>query len=196
MYKWQRVFGRLSRLFLKLHICTWMRSFNALISECVVLMHLFTNMNPEKYHLGPKRCLIIDSWTMWMLGVVTLYTAENLHIAYREPFYKCGSFIPTVLCPQIQLTLDPTNLRSSVVLLTTENIHTSTVDTCSSNLCCSRVNCIRYCFLGISLMPVKTHFIKTVMGMLSRFSRVRLFMTPWTVAHQAPLSMGLFRQEY
>ena len=25
---------------------------------------------------------------------------------------------------------------------------------------------------------------------------VRLFMTPWSVAHQAPLSMGLSRQEY
>ena len=32
--------------------------------------------------------------------------------------------------------------------------------------------------------------------MLSHFSRVRLFVTPWTVAHQAPLSMGFFRQEY
>ena len=27
-------------------------------------------------------------------------------------------------------------------------------------------------------------------------SRVRLFATPWTVAHQALLSMGLSRQEY
>ena len=27
------------------------------------------------------------------------------------------------------------------------------------------------------------------------FSRVRLFETPWTVARQAPLSMGLSRQE-
>ena len=26
-------------------------------------------------------------------------------------------------------------------------------------------------------------------------SHVRLFMTPWTVAHQAPLSMGFSRQE-
>ena len=25
---------------------------------------------------------------------------------------------------------------------------------------------------------------------------VQLFATPWTVAHQAPLSMGFFRQEY
>ena len=27
-------------------------------------------------------------------------------------------------------------------------------------------------------------------------SRVQLFATPWTVAHQAPLSMGFCRQEY
>ena len=27
-------------------------------------------------------------------------------------------------------------------------------------------------------------------------SRVRLFVTPWTVAHQAPPSMGFSRQEY
>ena len=27
-------------------------------------------------------------------------------------------------------------------------------------------------------------------------SRVRLFATPWTVAHQAPLSLGFSRQEY
>ena len=27
-------------------------------------------------------------------------------------------------------------------------------------------------------------------------NRVQLFATPWTVAHQAPLSMEFFRQEY
>ena len=32
--------------------------------------------------------------------------------------------------------------------------------------------------------------------LLNRFSRVRLFATPWTVAHQAPLAMGFSRQEY
>ena len=30
----------------------------------------------------------------------------------------------------------------------------------------------------------------------SLFSHVQLFVTPWTVAHQAPLSMGFSRQEY
>ena len=31
---------------------------------------------------------------------------------------------------------------------------------------------------------------------LGHFSRVRLFASPWTAAHQAPLSTGFFRQEY
>ena len=32
--------------------------------------------------------------------------------------------------------------------------------------------------------------------MLSYFSHVQLFETLWTVAHQAPLSVGFSRQEY
>ena len=31
---------------------------------------------------------------------------------------------------------------------------------------------------------------------LSHFSHVQLFATPWTAAHQAPLSTGFSRQEY
>ena len=31
---------------------------------------------------------------------------------------------------------------------------------------------------------------------VSRSSQVRLFVTPWTIARQAPLSMGFPRQEY
>ena len=33
-------------------------------------------------------------------------------------------------------------------------------------------------------------------AVLSGFRRVQLFTTPWTVAHQALLSMGFSRQEY
>ena len=32
--------------------------------------------------------------------------------------------------------------------------------------------------------------------MLNCFSRVQLFATLWTVAHQAPLSVGFSRREY
>ena len=37
---------------------------------------------------------------------------------------------------------------------------------------------------------------KTVLLLLSRFSRVQLCATPWTAAYQAPPSMGFSRQEY
>ena len=35
-----------------------------------------------------------------------------------------------------------------------------------------------------------------VCAVLSRFSCVQPFVTPWTVAHQAPLSMGFSGHEY
>ena len=40
--------------------------------------------------------------------------------------------------------------------------------------------------------------IKSTMkrGEVKSLSRVQLFATPWTVAYQAPLSMGFSRQEY
>ena len=40
------------------------------------------------------------------------------------------------------------------------------------------------------------HYHMWLLLLLSRFSRVRLFVTPWTAAHQAPPPMGFSRQEY
>ena len=40
------------------------------------------------------------------------------------------------------------------------------------------------------------YFLSSTYFVLSRISRVELFVTPWTVAHQVPLSMGFSRQEY
>ena len=39
-------------------------------------------------------------------------------------------------------------------------------------------------------------FIISCVCVLSYFSRVQLFVTPWTVARQSALSMGFSRQEY
>ena len=38
--------------------------------------------------------------------------------------------------------------------------------------------------------------VPSLLLLVSRFSRVRLCATLWTVAHQAPLSMGFASQEY
>ena len=51
----------------------------------------------------------------------------------------------------------------------------------------------------ITLQRVKWIFIWSLLTcacMLSHFSHVQLFATPWTVAHQAPLSIGFSKQEY
>ena len=45
-------------------------------------------------------------------------------------------------------------------------------------------------------ISLKDHLIRLHVCMLSRFSHVWLCKTPWTVALQAPLSMGFSRQEY
>ena len=43
------------------------------------------------------------------------------------------------------------------------------------------------------IKSIKVHLL---LLLLSRFSRVQLCATPWTIAHQAPLSTGFSRQEY
>ena len=50
-------------------------------------------------------------------------------------------------------------------------------------------------------LPGESHRQRSLAGyslcrVLSHFSHLRLFTTPWTLAYQAPLSMGFSRQEY
>ena len=47
--------------------------------------------------------------------------------------------------------------------------------------------------LIVMVAPQCTH---QCVCMFSRFSRVRLFATPWTIAYRAPPSMGFSRQKY
>ena len=46
------------------------------------------------------------------------------------------------------------------------------------------------------LLPSIFPSIRVTVCVLSHLSSVRLFATPWTVSHQAPLSMRFSRQEY
>ena len=47
-----------------------------------------------------------------------------------------------------------------------------------------------------NLQPVKARDIHVCMHVCCHFSCAQLFAAPWTVALQAPLSMGFSRQEY
>ena len=53
------------------------------------------------------------------------------------------------------------------------------------------------CHFLLQCMKVKSESeVTLLLLLLSRFSRVRLHAPSWTVAHQAPPSMGFSRQEY
>ena len=57
----------------------------------------------------------------------------------------------------------------------------------------------QHCYncLLVYLVPSRPLIMKAwIELLLSRFGRVRLCATPWTAAHQAPLSTGFSRQEY
>ena len=47
-----------------------------------------------------------------------------------------------------------------------------------------------------NLIAIKTLTQNTIMLLLSRFSHVRLYVTPEMAAHQAPPSLGFSRQEH
>ena len=52
------------------------------------------------------------------------------------------------------------------------------------------------CLFSLSIMLLRFIHLAAGACMLSPFSHVRLFVTLWTVAHQALLSVGFSRQEY
>ena len=59
-----------------------------------------------------------------------------------------------------------------------------------------RTNRFTYYYLLSLCLPLKHFFFPFAPTMCQSLSRVRLFVTPWTVDRQAPLSMEFFRQEY
>ena len=63
------------------------------------------------------------------------------------------------------------------------------------NFECVFISLFTYSFQFFTILSLcnKGYFCYVTMCMLHH---IQFFVTPWTVAHQAPLSMGFFRQEY
>ena len=59
-----------------------------------------------------------------------------------------------------------------------------------------RVYNLFLCVVGFGMLIFCWEFLHLYSKILLSFSHVQLFRTPWTVAHQAPLSTGFPRQEY
>ena len=48
----------------------------------------------------------------------------------------------------------------------------------------------------ISFQTIQNKYLIVTLSMYCHLSHVQLFATPWTTAHQAPLSIGFSKQEY
>ena len=64
----------------------------------------------------------------------------------------------------------------------------------SASLITMQINCLKIDILALTI--TKAFLVITVVSEVKSLSRVRLFVTPWTVAYQAPPSLGFSRQEY
>ena len=58
------------------------------------------------------------------------------------------------------------------------------------------ISCLSAYTLHVYLLQKYESLLVHIQYVLSCFSRVQLFMTPWTVDHQAPVSMEFSRQVY
>ena len=134
-----------------------------------------------------------------------LKIAQNaLLTAFKVSYNKSGQSIcpVTCLCPAVSNSLQPYRLQLARLLCPWDCPGKNTGVGChvhlqgifliyGSNpqlLCLMLCGQILYCQSGGTLIS-STY-------MLSHSSCVALFVTLWTVAHQAPLSIGFSRQEY
>ena len=64
----------------------------------------------------------------------------------------------------------------------------------SASLITMQINCLKIDILALTI--TKAFLVIILVSEVKSLSRVRLFVTPWTVAYQAPPSLGFSRQEY
>ena len=80
--------------------------------------------------------------------------------------------------------------------LITASLRTAVAKFCKGNLWLNRIIILIYLETQILGKNKQIFFLLLLLLLLSRFSRVQLCATPWTAAHQDPLSLGFSRQEH
>ena len=120
---------------------------------------------------------------------------SQLYIHTDPPFYRFLSHtghyrvLSLVPCALQQV------LISYHIYFIYSSMYTSTYTQLIPHPCWSYCNHV--CFLHLYLcLCFVNKLIKDMKVKVKSLSCVRLFATPWTVAYQAPLSMGFSRQEY
>ena len=84
---------------------------------------------------------------------------------------------------------------SSLCIMVSRSIHVSTMTQFHSFLWLSSIPLYIQTMCSLTIHPLMDIEVACT-SCVKSLSRVRFFATPWTVAHQVPLSMGFSRQEY
>ena len=155
---------------------------------------------------GPTLTFVHDYWKNHSFdypSLHSLYQPAHLSVQFSH------SFVPTLYDPMNRSTPDLTvhhQLQSPLKLMSIESvIPSSYLILCRplllqplilpsirvfSNESTLRMRWPKYWSFSLSISPSNEH-----LGLVS-LSLVQIFVTPWTVVHQDPLSMEFTRQEY
>ena len=130
---------------------------------------------------------------------IQMKTSLRMHLASND---GCGCCLVTKSCPTLCDPMDYSPPGSSVCGISQARILEWVAISFSRGSSQPRdwthVSCtgrqILYCWVTREALLTLLGYSLASTCMLSRFSHVQLFATPWTIAHQAPLSMGFSRQ--
>ena len=128
---------------------------------------------------------------------IDLLVTGNQMLFYFVPYWVCVCVCVCVLiCSVVSDSLWPHGLQPTRLLCPWDFLHKSTLQRIfpaqRSKPCLLHLVLASGYFTTVPpgkplmLVKVKVYFL----------SRVQLFVNPWTVAHQAPLSMEFYRQDY
>ena len=136
------------------------------------------------------------------------------------PFHTLGNFLKPVVKPSLADRFSTTRATWKVPYIYTKSkfkndfsfvasfllfiYHPTLLAKCSGSnigLSLTRIDAYNFCLIPSLFYKwsIKIHqylCIPCDICMLSHFIHVQLFATLWSIAHQAPLSMGFLRQEY
>ena len=164
------------------------RAFHAQKSSCACLPHILDGQQPLP--LGPRK----------PASILLLLCSVTCHPHFL-PSPECVSPVPAPPptsplqkapspCLWVQLPQPQARMHYSLQVL---QLLDSTLLTLSGEVPSSKAS---LCCLQNSLGTLSySHHLGKFLYQLVR-SCVQLFMSPWTVAHQPPLSMGFSRQEH
>ena len=156
---------------------TWLE-----LTRCWLLRWgMFLTTPPFKQSVTPRPPPLLHDLPTWLLkafGFAVLDNNNKARIRLKEKKRGCPAFLNPSLQSEltVQVTWQVYNYQE-LHLFPEKNEANGTDPT--------------WCVRGLNCIISAQHAC-----VLNHFSHVQLFVTLWTIAHQAPLSMGFSRQEY